>query len=227
MDSGKMYILAFDTTAAACSIVLAQDGKMVDQYTKTVDFGQSEILIPQIQNMLQKHNLTFDNINAVFVCVGPGSFTGVRASISAAKVFVVANPEILLSGFSAFDAYIRGLSCSDIAFCNAVIIETRRDDFYVRFYDESLRPISEPQALSREDIISFLKKQNHQVSLIGDGVERFLNEPSGLSLHSIKMLDCLPNDTILSVCGDQIALKKFNFPKPLYIRAADVTLPSK
>ena len=58
-----MYILAFDTTAAACSIVLLQDGKVLSRYHEIMDFGQAEVLIPQIQKMLVVQNLKFSDIN--------------------------------------------------------------------------------------------------------------------------------------------------------------------
>lgn len=218
-----MNVLIFDTTASACNIVLLKDEQIVSKYSQTMDFGQSEVLIPEIKTILDNNKITFSEIGAVFVCVGPGSFTGVRASISAAKVFGVARPEIIVSGFSAFDAYISLLDNENIAKCNAVIIETKRDDFYVSFYDHELKPLSEAQSLSREEIISFLKKQNCTITLIGDGVERFLNQPSGLQFSSIKMLNSITTEALSKIALKQLKQKKFNFPKPLYIRPADVS----
>lgn len=220
-----MYALIFDTTAAACSIVLSQNGKIISSYSQTFDFGQSEILLPEIQKILASQKITFGDIDAVFVCVGPGSFTGVRASISAAKVFAIAKKDLIVSGFSAFDAYKACLNPEDVAKVNAVIIETRRDDFYVRFYDDKLEPLRDGEALSYDEIIDFLRHAGGAVTLIGDGVERFLNQPSGLALHSIKMCDSIPLEGLNAVVLYQQKNKKYNFPKPLYIRAADVTLP--
>ena len=128
----KMYILAFDTTAAACSIVLLQDGKVLSRYHEIMDFGQAEVLIPQIQKMLVAQNLKFSDINLLLVCVGPGSFTGVRSSISAARTFPLACPNLALDGVSAFDAYVLGLDEDERADINAVIIETKREDFYIQ-----------------------------------------------------------------------------------------------
>lgn len=219
-----MYILAFDTTAASCSVVLLSENEILDTYSKLMEFGQSEELIPAIKDILAKNKISFSELEAIFLCVGPGSFTGVRASISAAKVFNLAQPKMIVSGFSAFDAYVQMLEMEEIAQVNAVIIETRRDDFYVRLYDAHLCPISEPQALDRGAAISILKKKNTPVTLIGDGVERFLSVSSGLTLHAIKICDSLTSEGIAASCWHQITEKKFNFPKPLYIRAADVSL---
>ncbi len=220
-----MYSLIFDTTAAACSIVLSKNGDIVDSFCQTMDFGQSEVLIPAIKKILQTQRLNFADVQEIFVCIGPGSFTGVRASISAAKVFTLAQEGVVVSGFNAFDAYKECLKNDEIAPINAVVIETRRDDFYVRFYDGKLQPLSEGQALTREEIITYMRSRGTTVGVIGDGVERLLSQPSRLNFHSIKMCDCIPIVGLNAIALQQQRLKKYNFPKPLYIRPADVSLP--
>ena len=225
MIGGKMYNLTFDTTGSSCSIILQKGSDVVSVFEKTMDFGQSEELMIQIQNMLQANNIVFSDIAALFVCVGPGSFTGVRSSLSAARVFSIACPELKVGGISAFDAYINVLSEDELSDVNAVIIETRRDDFYAQVFDKKLNKLSEPLALSRETIIDALKEFGCQVSLVGDGVERFLMQPSGLCLKTVKILDCLPIRVLAQTGLKMLKVNKINYPKPLYLRAPDVSLP--
>ncbi len=220
-----MYILAFDTTAAACSIVLQQDDKVLSRFHETMDFGQSEVLIPAISEMLSQHKLKFRDLGLLLVCVGPGSFTGVRSSISAARTFPLACPELALGGVSAFDAYVLGLDENERADINAVIIETKRDDFYIQLFDRDLQKITPPQALAYEDILPLLRGK--KVSLIGDGVERFLSRPSGLSLHSIQMPESLDVELLAKAGIKQYQDKRLDYPKPLYLRAPDVSIPKK
>ena len=220
-----MYNLTFDTTGSSCSIILQNDEEIESVFEKSMDFGQSEELMIQIKNMLEANNLSFSDIEALFVCVGPGSFTGVRSSISAARIFGVACPSLKIGGVSAFDAYINTLSKEEIADVNAVIIETRRDDFYVQLFDENLNKINEACALERATIIENLKNFGCAVSLIGDGVERFLSTPSGLCLKTIKMLDSLPIKVLAKTGLRQLKDKKLNYPKPLYLRTPDVSMP--
>lgn len=222
-----MYSLAFDTTGAGCGIVLAEDDKILSTFEKAAEFGQAEILMPQIKKMLQEQNLAFKDLGALFVCVGPGSFTGVRSSIAAARVLAFAAPNLKLSGVTAFEAYLEALSEDEVAEKNAVIIETRRDDFYVQLFDNKLQKITEPAALSYEETLKFLKQGGRLVSLIGDGVERFLDRPSGLTLHAIKMYGALPVSALMKAGQKLLKEKKLNYPKPLYLRAPDVTIPSK
>ena len=220
-----MYNLTFDTTGSSCSIILQKGSDVVSVFEKSMDFGQSEELMIQIQNMLQANNIVFSDIAALFVCVGPGSFTGVRSSLSASRVFSIACPELKVGGISAFDAYINVLSEDELSDVNAVIIETRRDDFYAQVFDKKLNKLSEPLALSRETIIDALKEFGCQVSLVGDGVERFLMQPSGLCLKTVKILDCLPIRVLAQTGLKMLKVNKINYPKPLYLRAPDVSLP--
>ena len=217
-----MYTLAFDTTANGVSILLSKDGHTVDAFQEEMDFGQAEVLIPEIRNTLESENLQFKDLGLAVVCTGPGSFTGVRSSISAARAFGLACPNTKVIGVSAFEAYVHGLQPDEVAAINAVIIETKREDFYYQLFDDKKKKITEPSAGTYEEIINQLR--GPKITLVGDGVERFLNKPSGLSLHVIKMLNCPPIED-LAACGiHKYQNKIFDFPKPLYLRAPDVCI---
>lgn len=219
-----MLTLAFDTTADCCAVALLKDNLVVEKFSKEMDFGQAEVLIPQIQAMLQKQNLTFSELNLLAVCVGPGSFTGVRSSIAAARAFGLACPELKITGVSAFEAYVHSLDMSELSEYNAVIIETKRADFYFQLFNGKLEKICDAEALPYEEIINRLKGKT--VTLIGNGVERFLDKPSGLVLHAIRM-DKTASISDLAACALQkFQHKKLNYPKPLYLRAPDVCVKS-
>ena len=222
-----MFTLVFDTTGSGCSIALSKNGQIMSTYEKMMDFGQSEVLIPQIQNILSANSINFSDVSSLFVCVGPGSFTGVRSSISAARVFGVASPRLKIGGISAFDAYAQSFDKNDLSGKNAVIIETRRDDFYIQIFDKNLNKVTEPQALSREEIIEALKEYGETISLCGDGVMRFLSVPSGLCLNAIKMQETLPVEALVQAAQKALSENKINYPKPLYLRAPDVCVPNK
>ena len=219
-----MLTLAFDTTADCCSIALLRDNTVVEKFSEEMDFGQAETLLPQIQKILQKQNLLFNDLNLLAVCIGPGSFTGVRSSIAAARAFDLAYPRLSITGVSAFEAYVHSLDMSELSDFNAVIIETKRADFYFQLFNGRLEKLCEAEALPYEEIISRLKGKT--VTLIGNGVERFLDKPSGLVLHAIRM-DKTASITDLAACAVQkFQNKKLNYPKPLYLRAPDVCVKS-
>lgn len=219
-----MFTLAFDTTADCCSIALLEDNKVAAELSEEMDFGQAETLLPQIQKMLQEKNLQFSDIGLLAVCIGPGSFTGVRSSIAAARAFGLARPSLKVTGVSAFEAYAHSLDMSELSDYNAVIIETKRADFYFQLFNGRLEKLCDAAALPYEEIISRLKGKT--VTLIGNGVERFLDRPSGLVLHAIRM-DKTASVADLAACALQkYKAKKLNYPKPLYLRAPDVCVKS-
>lgn len=219
-----MLTLAFDTTADCCAIALLKDTVVVDKFCQEMDFGQAETLLPQISAMLEKQQLAFKDINLLAVCVGPGSFTGVRSSLSAARAFGLACPQLALTGVSAFEAYAHTLEMQELAEINAVIIETKREDFYFQAFNGRLEKLCEPEALPYEEIISRLKGKT--VTLIGNGVERFLDKPSGLVLHAIRMDRTAPIKDLAACAIQKFINKKLNYPKPLYLRAPDVCVKS-
>lgn len=217
-----MWILSFDTTTSFCQIALLNDQKIVQKFHQEMTFGQSEVLIPEIKNMLDMYHLNMNDVSLINVCTGPGSFTGVRSSIAAARGFALGNPKVALCGINAFDTYIFDLKPQQITERNVVLIETKREDFYVACYNEKLEKTEEPKTAYRDEIIKELK--GYKVTFTGDGVERFLSESTGLQIHDV-VLAPYPDIQRLSLIGlYRMQEKRLDFPKPLYLKAADVCI---
>ena len=217
-----MLNLAFDTTAGSCSVILTEDGKTVGKIIEKMDFGQAEALFPAIEKIMSENRLKPADLDLITVCTGPGSFTGVRSSLAAARTLGLALPSTGLTGVSAFEAYIHDLAPDELAFYNAVIIETKREDFYFQCFDAGKNKMGEPEALEYDAVIDRLRHK--KVTLTGDGVERFLSRPSGLILHVIRTEDCLPVEALAACGSEKYRLKKLDYPKPLYLRAPDVCI---
>ena len=215
-----MYTLAFDTTVNFCSVALFENKNKIDSFEKQMDFGQAEVLIPTIGQMLEKQQMEFKDLNLLAVCTGPGSFTGVRSSIAAARAFILACPQVAACGVSAFDAYAADFAPEELAEVNAILVETKREDYYVQYYDKHLNKIGEPRTAFYEEIIHDLNGK--KTSFSGDGTERFLNRCSGLSLHAIKMPLNPPIDKVAFIGINKYQNKCTDFPKPLYLKAPDV-----
>lgn len=219
-----MFTLAFDTTANYCSIALLNATQVVAKFSEEMEFGQAEVLLPQIKKMLNERNLRFADIGLLGVCVGPGSFTGVRSSIAAARALALAQPQMAVTGVTAFEAYMHSLDMSELSSTNAVIIETKRDDFYVQLFNGKYEKLTEAAAMPYDEIITLLKGKT--VTLIGNGVERFLDKPSGLVLHAIRMDRSVASSDVAACALQKFNAHKLNYPKPLYLRAPDVCVKS-
>lgn len=214
-----MYSLVFDTTAKGVVLGLYDDEKELKVIEKSMEFGQAEELALSVKNVLDEAKIDFSDVELLGVCVGPGSFTGVRASIAFARALALGNKNLKITGVSAFEVYAEMLNVEKRSVYNAVIIETKREDFYFQLFDDKLNKLTEPLALDRDDIIKMLK--SHQVSFIGDGVERFLSQSSGLQIKSVELSDMMSVKALFEVVYKKNIEKKLDFPKPLYIRNAD------
>ncbi|MBO5038043.1 MAG: tRNA (adenosine(37)-N6)-threonylcarbamoyltransferase complex dimerization subunit type 1 TsaB [Alphaproteobacteria bacterium] len=214
-----MYTLVFDTTAGGTGIGLYKDSQAVYKSEKIMEFGQAEALACGVAEACQTAGIAFNEIGFLGVCSGPGSFTGVRAGLAFARGLCLGNPKLEATGVSAFEVYAGMLKEQDRAFYNTVVIETKREDFYFQLFDKDLNKLSAPLALSREEIAEKLK--GHQVSFIGDGVERLLSVSMGLQIKQVELSEMMSVDALYQAALRKYFIKSLDFPKPLYIREAD------
>ena len=215
-----MYTLAFDTTTSFCSVALLCEKKVQSVFSQSLDFGQSELLVVKIKEILDCQKLNISDLSLISVCTGPGSFTGVRSSIALARTFGLGSPKTALLGVSAFDVYAASIEPSKRAEINAVIVETKRDDFYTAYYDQNLNKIEQGKTAFYDEIIADLRGKS--VTFCGDGAERFLSKKSGLHIHEA-IFDISPSVVTLAKIGlARFSNGEINFPKPIYLKAADI-----
>ena len=85
-------------------------------------------------------------------------------------------------------------------------------------FDEKLNKLNQPLALTIEEIAQKLK--NHQVSFIGDGVERLLSQSLGLQIKYVEIVEMMDVKSLFEAVFAKYFNKTLDFPKPLYIREA-------
>src|SRR6185437_7300768 len=102
-----MRVLAIDTALEACAAaVLDTSAGMLAQETLTMARGHAEALMPLIRRVMDQADVPFTALDRVAVTVGPGSFTGLRVGIAAARGIALASgkPAVGLSTLAAFAA---------------------------------------------------------------------------------------------------------------------------
>ena len=99
----KHWTLAFDTSAAHVAAALLCDGHIIGKAIEPIAKGQVESLFPLIDDLLKTHDLAYSDLNRIGVGIGPGNFTGIRISVSAARGLALALgiPAIGVSNFEA------------------------------------------------------------------------------------------------------------------------------
>ena len=164
-----MLLLAFETSAKAASVALF-DGKnlLAEQYQNT-GLTHSQTLMVMAQDVLDQCGKAPSDVEAVAVANGPGSFTGVRIGVAAAKGFAWGR-EIPIYGVSTLEAMARGLGIFDGYVCP--VMDARRSQVYnALFYvnQGALTRQTEDRAISLEDLKNELKNLEKPIFLVGDG----------------------------------------------------------
>lgn len=88
--SDETTLLALDTSAAHCAAAVFTDGAVQHSVTEQMAKGQAERIIVLCEEVLAHSGLTLNDLSALAVGVGPGNFTGIRISVSAARGLAIA-----------------------------------------------------------------------------------------------------------------------------------------
>ena len=122
-----MKILAFESSARAAGVALLSGGALLAEYTQNSGQTHSRTLMQMAEDMLRNCDITAQDIDAVAVAAGPGSFTGVRIGVAAAKGFAWGR-QLPLYGVSTLEAMALGAAVSDGVYC--ACMDARREQVY-------------------------------------------------------------------------------------------------
>lgn len=201
-----MVLLAIDTSNRVLSVALLTEKGNIFSKEKQMERGQGEALIPLIQELLNEAKEKVENLTAIAVAVGPGSFTGVRIGLACAKAFGLAL-NIPVWGVSNLEAEAYGLNQPI-----TVVLDSKRGDYFVQRFDKG-KTLDEPHIETEEQL-----KESLPFVAIGDAAET-LAQNIGCKIAQ-------PKDPI-AVAVAKIALSRKENPmpaQPLYLRQADVTV---
>ncbi|SLN26014.1 tRNA (adenosine(37)-N6)-threonylcarbamoyltransferase complex dimerization subunit type 1 TsaB [Pseudooctadecabacter jejudonensis] len=136
-------LLAFDTSAAHCAAALRLNG-MVHVVVEEMARGQGERLMPLLEGLLAKHDQTWADLDAIAVGIGPGNFTGIRISVSAARGLALAL-EVPAVGMSLFE------TTQHLANCAMTTVPAPRDQVYLFDAETMQTPVmtDTPPAMAR------------------------------------------------------------------------------
>ena len=178
-----MLILAFETSAKAASAALMDDRKLLGETYQNTGLTHSQTLMVMAEDLLKQCQKTVSDVTDVAVAAGPGSFTGVRIGVAAAKGFAWGR-ELPCYGVSTLESMALSLGAWDGYVCP--VMDARRSQVYNALFEvkcgECTR-IREDRAISLKDLGEDLQTLEKPVCLVGDG--------SILCYNSL--LECVPN----------------------------------
>ena len=230
-----MNILGLDTSTTGCSVAVLRDGKTAARQGEEMVTGQAENLNPMIGRAMAAAKLGFAGLDGVGVTIGPGSFTGVRIGLAAARA-VGLGAGVPVIGVTTFAALARAVPAPEMAGRTTVVaVNGKRRDVFVQLIDDDGTMIGEPLTLDPAAVPDSLPAG--PVLIAGDGgpqlavaLEASLEAGSGPENRIRLSAAMSPPDAlhVAALAGEVLAKGGVpqNGPRPLYVRPPDVRLPN-
>ncbi len=207
-----MVLLAIDTSthfSAVCVFDSATDRELAVD-SRNIGRGHAELLMEQVDNCLSSSDVRFEDIDRIGVACGPGSFTGIRVGVAAARGFGL-GLRIPVIGVSCLDACEAAAIRMGATLPLLSVLEAGRDQYYCKLSSEETAIL----ASAREDFDKYAGITN---SFAGSGAEfaaRFVSQSPEI-IHTDATAPIITYARLAS--GN---LDTLSGPEPIYLRPAD------
>ena len=164
-----MKILALETSAKSVSCAVVEDGAPLASAYQCTGLTHSRTLLPMVDAMLKNADLTLDDIGAIAIAAGPGSFTGLRIGIAAVKGLAWAADKPCI-GVSTLEAMAE--NAAHIGGLIAGAMDARRSQVYNAVFeakDGALTRLCPDRAISLEELAGELAGEARPITVLGDG----------------------------------------------------------
>lgn len=221
-----MKILTFDTSLDKTYVTLSDNGNfLADEIIENHNEKyHSAFLIPTLVSILKNNKLTMQDIDVIGTNIGPGSFTGIRACVTVARV-MAQQLDIPLVGVSSLEILS---NINNSLKKTVVVLDARKQQFYTAIYENG-KELQPPKLTTKEDL---LKLSFENSCVISDEVSHeVLKEISvdtkiytKINADLGKYLNNLVLQKISAAQKDEYLWAKL---KPLYLQAPPVTISAK
>ena len=164
-----MLILAFETSAKAASVALLEDGKLLGESYQNTGLTHSQTIMVMAEDLMKQCGKTVADLSGIGVANGPGSFTGIRIGVAAAKGFAW-GAELPCCGVSTLEAMAVSLGVWQGYVCP--VMDARRSQVYNALFHVDCGKytrIRDDRAISLLELGEDVKKLSEPVFLVGDG----------------------------------------------------------
>ncbi len=220
-------ILALDTAGSTCAVAIAAGGELLGLAQLEMAHGQAEALLPLVDRTMRQVPLPPAALELVAVTIGPGSFTGIRVGLAAARGIALAL-DVPLIGVSSFEAAIAALGdTAPAARLLLAALESRRSDFFIQLFDAARRPLGAPAAVPPERLAETVNgvAGGALLAIAGDAAPR-----AAAILAAEGVVSIVENGKPPVLGALHAALRRWRLGelvgpvRPLYLRPPDVTV---
>ena len=221
-----MLILAFEASGSALSAAVLSENNDASSLWEEARFGQAARLVPLAVSVLAKAGKSFADITHVAAGCGPGSFTGIRVALAAAKGVCLAQdvPGLGISGLQALAHDVRAKAAGRIILA---VADTRRGNLYAQIFTAEAAPVSDVFDVPENQLLALLAPSiaGQEVMLVGYAASQLVslfsdygyNAVSLSSLAATAVPTTLNAIMIARLAADHIAHGHMPVLSPLYI----------
>jgi tRNA threonylcarbamoyl adenosine modification protein YeaZ len=215
-----MRVLAIDTALEACSAAVldSDQGGILAAESLPMVRGHAEALMPLVARVMSEARLEFLELDRVAVTVGPGSFTGLRVGVSAARGIAVAAGKPAV-GLTTLAAYAAPYIAADDVTPLIVAIDARNNQVYMQLFGNGGRTLIQPKVASVRDAVRAAITGPARIvgsgaALVADAWPASERRPTIVDTARAPVIDWVAH-------LGAAAAKALSLPKPLYLRAPD------
>lgn len=210
-----MHLLAIDTSSEACSVGIAAGGRVTVR-SETAGRAHAELLMGMIEQAMAEAGLAFSDLDRIAVAVGPGSFTGVRIGIAAARglSLVAAVPAVGVSTLAVQAEAARALS-GPVAVL--AVMAAGRGELYGALYDAGGNELAPACAASAQVFAAMVRPET---VLAGSGADLVIAALPMDTRPPVAHRSAVPSVAALCALAARAPVAGVA-PKPLYLRPPD------
>lgn len=209
-----MIVLALDTAGVDCAAAVYDSGgdRILAEITETIGKGHAEHLIALVDRVLEKAGIDLKAIERLAVTVGPGSFTGIRVGVAAARGFALSLgiPAVGVTTLAVIAAAHRGEAGNRPVL---VAMDAKRGEVYLQIFGSGGSPQGEPEAMLVEDAQALAGKFDGLLAGSAVPLLRGAAPDTGDPVANIFPIAEVARLGAAMTVGDK--------PKPLYLRGPD------
>lgn len=221
-SSPDKYVLAFETSSAVGSVALGRGAEVLETRSFSGPRMHASDFLPTLAVLCSAHGVTPDAVEHIYVSAGPGSFTGLRIGITAARTMALARGARIVAVPTLEVIARNALEAPELPDRVAVILDAKRGRVYAAAFARSARTLTPTCSPAETEPGPFLARQQRPCVVVGEGIARHRRVVEAAGLPVLPESLWPPRaDTVYRLGHARAARGQFDDPRtliPIYLR---------